>query len=75
MADHGDADSDEEREIERQEQEEDEAAYEPEFGAQDVGAYLGSSDCRESTLTLESEATPEVPMTDRAHGINWPRPG
>lgn len=30
-------DSDEEREIQRQEEEEDQAAYEPEFGAQDVG--------------------------------------
>jgi hypothetical protein len=36
MAEEG-LDSDEEREIERQEQEEDEAAYEPEYGAQDEG--------------------------------------
>lgn len=34
--------SDEEREIERQEEEEDDAAYEQEFGAQDVG----KSSCR-----------------------------
>jgi hypothetical protein len=31
--------SDEEREIERQEEEEDDAAYEQEFGAQDVGMF------------------------------------
>lgn len=40
MAEEG-LDSEEEREIERQEQEEDEAAYEPEFGAQDDGEPRG----------------------------------